>query len=137
MALHLTVHIDSRQPICGDWRADPEQAIYGGDILDDIEQEVECPDCRAVILVNYPELRANLECFGSWRGRRIVGPLERHCRRYRPELSSPEVLREVQFGAMLYLTCIFRGKANPLGTAINDMLHRHEYFDKRRRAGLK
>ena len=136
MAWHLTVHIDSRQPLCGDWRADPEQVIYGGDIQD-IEQEVECPDCRAVLLVNYPELRANLERFGSRRGRRIVGPLERHCRRYRPELSSPEVLREVQFGAMLYLTCIFRGKANPIGTAINDMLYRHHYLDLRRRAGLK
>ena len=136
MAWHLTVHIDSRQPLCGDWRADPEQVIYGGD-LQDLEQEVECPDCRAVLLVNYPELRANLERFGSGRGRRIVGPLERHCRRYRPELSSPEVLREVQFGAMLYLTCIFRGKANPIGTAINDMLHRHQYIDLRRRAGLK
>lgn len=136
MAWHLTVHIDSRQPVCGDWRADPEQVIYGGDIQD-IEQEVECPDCRAVLLVNYPELRATLERFGSRRGRRIVGPLEKHCRRYRPELSSPEVLREVQFGAMLYLTCIFRGKANPIGTAINDMLYRHQYLDLRRRAGLK
>lgn len=137
MAWHLTVNVDSRQPACNDWRADPEQAIYGGDIREGLEQEVECPDCRAVFLVNYPELRANLWRFGVNRGRRIVGPLERHCRRYRPELSSPEVLREVQFGAMLYLTCIFRGKANPLGTAINDMLHRREYFDMRRRAGLK
>lgn len=136
MAWHLTVHIDSRAPVCGDWRADPEQVIYGGDIQD-MDQEVECPDCRAVLLVNYPELRANLERFGSRRGRRIVGPLERHCRRYRPKLSSPEVLREVQFGAMLYLTCIFRGKANPIGTAINDMLYRHQYIDLMRRAGLK